>query len=61
MSQETLPEILKQLRVHKVMAEAMEATNEWADSAISAISVLPDGSVKTALVAFAKAVVDRKG
>jgi len=61
MSQETLPAILKQLRVHKVMAEAMEVTNKWADSAISAISVLPDGSVKTALVAFAKAVVDRKG
>ncbi|MCF8529310.1 MAG: polyprenyl synthetase family protein [Aquiluna sp.] len=61
MSTETLPEILKQLRVHKVMAEATEATNKWADSAISAISVLPDGSVKTALVAFAKAVVDRKG
>ena len=61
MSPEKLPEILNRLRNHKVMSEALEITNGWADRAIGAIEILPDGSVKTALVAFAKAVVDRKG
>ena len=61
MSPEKLPEILNRLRNHRVMSEALEITNGWADRAIGAIEILPDGSVKTALVAFAKAVVDRKG
>ena len=34
---------------------------EWAERAIAAIEPLPEGSVKDALVAFARAVVERKG
>ena len=58
---ESLPAVLVKLRAHKVMEEAVLATKNWADLAIKSISVLPSGSVKAALEAFATAVVDRKG
>jgi heptaprenyl diphosphate synthase len=58
---EQLPEVLKKLRQHPVMTEARLATEAWAERAIEAIAPLPDGSVKSALEAFAKAVVDRQG
>jgi len=43
------------------MELAAKQTVEWAERAISAIEPLPEGSVKNALVAFARAVVERKG
>lgn len=58
---EKLPEVLSRLRVHPVMAEAKAETVSWAMRAVEAIAPLPDGSVKSALEAFAKAVVDRQG
>ena len=53
--------ILETLRKHPVMRESEEFTNQWADRAIGAIDSLPAGSVKSALEAFARAMVDRKG
>ena len=58
---EQLPEVLTRLRTHPVMAEARTETESWGARAIEAIAPLPDGSVKSALEAFAKAVVDRQG
>lgn len=58
---ENISEILGLLRAHPVMAEAEEFTNKWAARAIEAIAPLPAGSVKSALEAFAKAMVNRKG
>jgi heptaprenyl diphosphate synthase len=52
---------LESLRKHPVMAEARAQTESCGDRAIEAIAPLPDGSVKSALEAFAKAVVDRQG
>lgn len=57
----TIGEVLQRLRSHPVMAEAERITVGWAEEAIAAIAPLPDGSVKTALEVFARAVVDRKG
>ena len=56
-----LQDILQRLRSHPVMELAAAQTNDWAEKAIAAISPLPEGSVKSALVAFARAVVERKG
>jgi heptaprenyl diphosphate synthase len=57
----TIASVLQRLRVHPVMQEAEEITQRWAADAIKAIEPLPQGSVKSALEAFAKAVVDRRG
>ena len=57
----TIASVLGRLRDHSVMAEAEEITQRWAEDAIAAIDPLPEGSVKNALVAFARAVVDRRG
>jgi hypothetical protein len=43
------------------MDEAQAETQRWADQAVAAISGLPAGSVKSALEAFAAAVVERQG
>lgn len=61
LTQETLPEVLEKLRAHAVMDEAQLETQRWADQAIAAISGIPAGSVKSALEAFATAVVERQG
>jgi heptaprenyl diphosphate synthase len=61
LTEESLPGVLARLRVHPVMEQARAETNSWGMRAIEAIEVLPNGSVKSALEAFAKAVVDRKG
>jgi len=57
----TIGDVLTRLRDHAVMDQAEEITQRWADDAIAAIDPLPDGSVKSALIAFAEAVVNRKG
>lgn len=56
-----LAEVLASLRNHPVMAEARAETVRWGDWAIEAVQALPAGSVREALIAFANAVVDRKG
>lgn len=58
---ESIASVLEDLRAHPVMTEAEEYTNTWAAKAIAAIDPLPAGSVKAALEAFAKAMVNRKG
>jgi heptaprenyl diphosphate synthase len=52
--------VVARLREHEVAELAYAEAKRWADDAISAISPLPEGSVKSALTAFAAAVVDRK-
>ena len=61
LSEENLAEVLAELRAHPVLEEARIQTESWAHRAVEAIAPLPDGSVKSALEAFAKAVVDRQG
>jgi heptaprenyl diphosphate synthase len=61
LSEENLTEVVSKLRAHPVMQRAYEATRQWSDEAVTAIDALPEGSVKSALVAFAQAVVDREG
>ena len=56
-----LKDVLSKLRSHKVMAESLSITNGWADRAKAALGPLPASSVKSALIAFADAVVDRQG
>jgi len=48
------------LRDHAVTARTFAEARQWADEAIAALAPLPDGSVKKALVHFAKAIVDRR-
>ena len=57
----TIASVLERLIAHPVMAKAEQITQDWSESAIEAIAELPNGSVKSALEAFARAVVDRKG
>lgn len=61
LTEQTLPAVVAELRTHPVMQQAQTAANEWGARAIRALEPLPDGSVKSALVAFAEAVVDRQG
>ena len=56
-----LKNVLGKLREHQVMAESLSITNGWADRAKAALDPLPASSVKSALIAFADAVVDRQG
>ena len=56
---ETLSEVVAELRTSSVAKAAEDEARRWAAKAVSAISPLPEGSVKQALVAFANAVVDR--
>ena len=60
-SEANIASVLERLRNHPVIAEAEEVTDSWAEMAIDALQPLPSGSVKSALEAFARAVVDRKG
>jgi len=57
----SLSEVLVRLRKHPVMEQSKLETKRWAEAAIAAIAPLPNGKVRTALEAFASAVVDRKG
>ena len=61
LEEEDLQDVLVKLRGHQVMAEALSITNGWAKRAIEALDPMPKSSVKSALIAFADAVVDRQG
>jgi heptaprenyl diphosphate synthase len=56
---ETLAQVVIDLRNHPAAEEAEAEARRWAAKAIAAIDPLPEGSVKQALVTFANAVVDR--
>lgn len=55
-----LQTVVARLRKHEVAELAYLEAKRWADEAVAAIAPLPEGSVKSALTAFAVAVVDRK-
>lgn len=55
-----LEQALVRLRKHPVAAESLAVAQQWAADAVAAIEPLPQSSVKTALVHFAEAVVDRQ-
>ena len=46
---------------HPVTQQAWEVARSWSARAKEAIASLPESTVKTALVSFADAVVDREG
>jgi heptaprenyl diphosphate synthase len=54
-----LQEALIRLRNHEVANLSYLEAKRWADEAVEAIAILPEGSVKNALEQFALAVVDR--
>lgn len=54
-----LQEALIRLRNHEVANLSYLEAKRWADEAVQAIAILPNGSVKNALEQFALAVVDR--
>ena len=47
------------LGAHEVVAETRAQAVRWADRAVAALDPLPDGPVRTALVDFTEALVDR--
>ncbi len=58
-SDAVLAEVVTELRTSLSAKEAEEEARRWAAKAVDAIAILPEGSVKQALVTFANAVVDR--
>lgn len=54
-----LRDVVERLREHTVITETVELAQDWADRAVEALDGLPEGEVKDALVAFAKALVAR--
>lgn len=54
-----LTEALVRLRNHEVAELSYLEAKRWADEAVEALEILPEGSVKNALAQFAQAVVDR--
>jgi heptaprenyl diphosphate synthase len=58
-SDEKLAAVVKKLREHPVADEAYQEAIRWANEAIAALDVLPDGQTKRALVHFAEAVIKR--
>lgn len=58
-SDEQLAHVVKQLREHEVANEAYEEAIRWANDAIAALDILPEGQTKRALIHFAEAVIKR--
>lgn len=54
-----LAQVVAKLRNHEVAELAYLEAKRWAEEAIAALDVLPEGQTKRALVHFAQAVVDR--
>ena len=47
------------LRSHEVMNEVTELARSWSNDAVAALTPIPEGPVKSGLVAFARLMVDR--
>lgn len=60
LTSENLAEGVERLRANPVMAQAHAAARDWAERAIEALAPLPASGVKSALSAFAEAVVQRQ-
>jgi heptaprenyl diphosphate synthase len=58
-SDQQLANVVKQLREHEVADEAYKEAIRWANDAIAALDILPDGQTKRALIHFAEAVIKR--
>ena len=54
-----LNEALVRLRNHPVAEQSFLEAKRWADEAVEALAILPEGSIKSALGSFAQAVVER--
>lgn len=54
-----LADLVQRLRRHEAMAEALELAKSWSEQAIAALAPLPESNVKSALIVFAQAVVER--
>jgi heptaprenyl diphosphate synthase len=59
LDENSLKDVVAALRKHEVTHQAELEAKRWAREAVEAISVLPDSSVKSALINFADAVVER--
>jgi heptaprenyl diphosphate synthase len=55
-----LKQVIEALRKHPATERAFLEARRWADEAISALSALPEGSIKQALTNFADAVIERQ-
>ncbi len=51
--------VVERLRTHPVLDRTRPLARQWAEEAKAEIEPLPDGPVRTALIAFADALVDR--
>lgn len=60
LTEANLAEGVSRLRSHPVMADARAAARDWTNRSIEALTPLPDGSVKRALIAFAEALAERQ-
>jgi heptaprenyl diphosphate synthase len=58
-SDSVLSEVVTDLRNSSAAKAAEDEARRWAAKAVDAIAILPEGSVKQALVTFANAAVDR--
>lgn len=59
-SDEALREAVASIVAHPVTEQAWEIAHSWAERSKAAIAPLPESTVKSALVSFADAVVDRE-
>ncbi|MBG0738082.1 polyprenyl synthetase family protein [Paeniglutamicibacter antarcticus] len=58
-SDDALARAVAALQAHAVTAESWAIARQWAEAAVDALAPIPDGVVKSALVGFARAIVDR--
>ena len=58
-SDETVAQVVAELRAHPVTVETRAEALRWADSAKASLDALPRGTVRRALVRFADLLVDR--
>lgn len=59
-TEETLAELVQELRDHEVTHQTELEAHRWAREAVEAIAHLPESNVKEALINFADAVVERE-
>ena len=60
-SDEALADAVAAVVAHPVTEESWEVAHSWAEKAKRAIAELPESTVKSALISFADAVVEREG
>ncbi len=58
-SDENLAEVVDLLANHQVVAATKDLAKQWANQGIQLLEPLPDGTIKNALISFAKMMVDR--